>query len=65
MDKKYAPVLPFDGTEADNFEVYDKMTYNCKIDLYQSESPIKLHHSSMVKYYSCKYENKPVRLGGG
>ena len=65
MDKKYAPVLPFDGTATDNFQVYDNMKYNCKIDQYQTESPIKMHHSTMVKYYTCKYEEKPVSLGGG
>ena len=62
MGKEYTPVLPFDGTMNDNFVIYDNTVYKCTVDSYQV--PIKLHHDAMVKYYSCNYEEKPVRIGG-
>lgn len=65
MKKDYAPVLPFDGTQTDKFVIYDQEAYTCHVDLYQTEKPIKLHHNSVVKYYSAKCNSKPVRLGGG
>ncbi|MBR4343314.1 MAG: hypothetical protein IKP88_11550 [Lachnospiraceae bacterium] len=65
MKKDYSPVLPFDGTLNDNFVVYDEVKYECKVDRYQTESPIRLHHKSVVKYYNCAVDEKPVRLGGG
>lgn len=64
MKKEYSPVLPFDATQTDKFLIYDEQTYTCKIERYQTEKPIKLHHQAMVKYYSYNYEQKPVRLGG-
>ncbi|MCR5204452.1 MAG: hypothetical protein K6E47_05310 [Lachnospiraceae bacterium] len=65
MKKEYSPVLPFDGTMEDKFSIYDEEKYTCRVDLYQTEKPIKLHHNSMVKYYSYGVDVKPVRLGGG
>jgi hypothetical protein len=64
MKKEYAPVLPFDATQTDKFVIYDEEKYTCHIDRYQAEKPIKMHHNTMVKYYSCNYDQKPVRLGG-
>ena len=64
MDKEYSPVLPFDCTLNDNFVVYDNVKYECRIDRYQSEAPVSMHHSTMVKYYNCNFEEKPMRLGG-
>ncbi|MBO4782299.1 MAG: hypothetical protein IK014_00715 [Lachnospiraceae bacterium] len=64
MKKEYAPILPFDGSQTDKFEMYDNADYRFGIDMYKDEKPVKLHHNSMIKYYSCKMEDKPVRLGG-
>ena len=64
MGKKYTPILPYDGSLNDNFIVYDDVKYKCNVDLYQTESPVKLHHESVVKYYSCVEEKKPMRIGG-
>lgn len=64
MMKEYTPILPFDATQNDQFVIYDKTTYVCRIDQYQTEKPVKLHHSSMVKYYNCSIDEEPVRLGG-
>ena len=65
MDKEYSPVLPFDCTVNDNFIVYDNVTYRCGIDQYQAERTVKMHHSTMIKYYQCAQEEKPRKLGGG
>jgi len=65
MEKKYSPVLPFDCTVNDSFVVYNNVKYQCNIEKYQTEDPIRLHHNNMVKYYDCKYEDKPMKLGGG
>lgn len=64
MKKEYTTLLPFDGTQNDKFEMYDKAEYKCGLDMYREEKPVKIHHNTMIKYYSCKYEEKPVRLGG-
>lgn len=63
-DKKYTPILPFDGTLADNFMIYDNVTYVCRIDRSSPDSPVKLHHDSMIKYYSYGYSQEPVKIGG-
>lgn len=64
MKKEYTPILPFDATQTDNFEIYEKAEYKFSLDMYREEKPVKLHHNSMIKYYSCNYEAKPVKLGG-
>ena len=56
MKKEYTPLLPFDGTQNDKFEMYDKAEYKCRLDMYREEKPVKIHHNTMIKYYSCKYE---------
>lgn len=61
---EFAPVLPFDGTQADTFSLYDNMVYVCHVDLYQAETPIRLHNSNLIKYYTCNYSTEPVCIGG-
>jgi len=63
-DRSYSPVLPFDGTQNDSFLIYDNERYVCHVDHYKSESQVRLHHNTMVKYYSCKVSEEPVLLGG-
>ncbi len=61
---EFAPVLPYDGSQNDNFTIYDNMKYVCRVDQYQADSPIRLHHNSLKKYYTCKYSSEPVCIGG-
>ncbi len=41
IEKKYTPILPFDGTQMDNFQIYDNVKYTCKID-FQRENVISV-----------------------
>lgn len=62
IEKKYTPILPFDGTQMDNFQIYDNVKYTCKID-FQRENVISMKSGNMVKYYQCN-NTEPVRIGG-
>lgn len=62
-DKKYSPLLPFDGTQMDNFQIYDNVKYTCKLDL-RKENIITMHNENMVKYYECLADQAPVKIGG-
>lgn len=63
-EKKYTPILPFDGTMADSFFIYDNVPYVCRIDRNSPDSPVSMHHESMIKYYSYAYNTEAVKVGG-
>ncbi|MDD5901586.1 MAG: hypothetical protein PUC73_11920 [Lachnospiraceae bacterium] len=61
-EKRYAPLLPFDSTTADNFIIYYPVPYIRDINLIPPEK-IALESGNVVKYYRCQI-TEPVPIGG-
>ena len=49
-EKKYTPLLPYDGCYGENFTTYNTMTYHCDRDICYPN--IKTNTENIVKYYS-------------
>ena len=60
-EKKYTPILPFDGTLNENFIIYDNQTYHQNID-YITPEKVKKDSGNIVKYYRCS-DVKPCYIG--
>lgn len=59
----YMPILPYDSTGFDNFQIYTIKTYTRDLEIAEPVNPLKLHNPNMIKYYRC--ENiEPVKIGG-
>lgn len=61
--KKFTPILPFDSTGFDNFQIYTITTYTRDLEIAEPINPIKLHNPNMIKYYRCE-DVEPVKIGG-
>ena len=59
-DKKYAPLLPYNGTYGENFTTYDTMIYQCDRDA--CHPYVGVDPGNMVKYYSYKLEEDPFTI---
>ena len=51
-DKKYTPILPFDGTIGENFIIYNNQTYHQDIN-YITADNVKKDSGNIIKYYRC------------
>lgn len=60
-DKKYTPILPFDGTIGENFIIYDNQTYHQDIN-YITADHVKKDSGNIIKYYRCS-DIKPCYIG--
>lgn len=60
-EKKYTPILPFDGTLSENFIIYDNQTYHQNIDYVRSEY-VRKDSGNIIKYYRCS-DVKPYYVG--
>lgn len=59
--KKYTPILPFDGTLSENFITYDNLPYHQNMDYIRPEN-IKKDSGNIIKYYRCS-DVKPCYVG--
>lgn len=55
-EKKYTPLLPYDGTYGTSFTTYDTMPYECNRDLCHPN--IVKSTGNIVKYYEYKLEEE-------
>ena len=60
-EKKYTPILPFDGTLNENFTIYDNQIYHQNID-YITPEKVKKDSGNIIKYYRCS-DVKPYYIG--
>ena len=60
-EKKYTPILPFDGTLNENFIIYDNQTYYKNIE-YITPEKVNKESGNIVKYYRCS-DVKPYYIG--
>ncbi len=60
--KKFAPILPYDVTVAENFNIYDSFDYENNRD---QTAPMlhTLETGNVVKYYTCKLTEDDFRIG--
>ena len=58
----YTPLLPFDGTLAENFIIYYPTPYVRDIDLIPPEK-IAMESGNVVKYYTYQL-SEPMPIGG-
>lgn len=61
-EKKFAPILPFEDTVLDNFQIYNSVRYTRDVDLAQ-DSDISKHSPNMIKYYTT-LTKEPIKIGG-
>ena len=61
-EKSYTPLLPFDGTVAENFVIYYPTPYARDINLIPPEK-IAMESGNVVKYYSYQLA-EPTPIGG-
>lgn len=61
-ESKYAPLLPFDSTLADNFVIYYPTAYVRDINLIPPEK-IAMESGNLIKYYRCNI-TEPKPIGG-
>jgi len=62
-DPKYTPILPFDSTGFDNFQIYTPTTYTRDLSIAEDDNPLKMHNPNMIKYFRCE-SVEPVKVGG-
>ena len=62
-NKKYTPLLPYDGTIGQYFSTYDTMTYVCNRDLCHPN--IRMNTENIVKYYTYIVSDEPTLIGSG
>lgn len=61
-EKRYTPLLPFDGTVAENFVIYYPVPYVRDINLIPPEK-IAMESGNVVKYYTYQL-TEPMPIGG-
>ena len=60
--KEYTPILPYDVTLGEHFNIYDNSTYHKDINLCNKET-IHKESGNVLKYFSCKI-TEPYKIGG-
>ena len=55
-EKKYTPLLPFDGTYGQHFTTYENMAYECNRDLCHPN--IVKSTGNIVKYYEYRMDDE-------
>ena len=60
-NKKYTPLLPYDGTIGEYFSTHDTMTYVCNRDLCHPN--IGMSTDNIVKYYTYVVNKEPTLIG--
>lgn len=61
-ETKFAPILPFEDSVLDGFQIYDAVKYTRDVDL-AKDSDISSHSPNMIKYYST-LNSEPIKIGG-
>lgn len=61
-NRTYAPLLPFDSTETENFVIYYPTAYVRDISLIPPEK-IAMESGNVIKHY-CYHTESPVPIGG-
>lgn len=56
-EKKYTPLLPYDGLYGENFTTYQTMAYHCDRDA--CHPFVGVDTGNMVKYYRCNLLEDP------
>ena len=59
-EKKYAPLLPYNGTYGENFTTYDAMPYHCDRDA--CHPYVGVDPGNMVKYFSYRFTEEPFAI---
>lgn len=62
LNRQYAPLLPFNESLYERFQMYDNVSYVRDITLIDEDS-LKLHQPSMIKYFRCDL-GSAVPIGG-
>lgn len=58
----YTPILPYDATLGEHFNMYDNTTYHKDYNLCNKET-IHKESGNVLKYHSCKV-TEPCKIGG-
>ena len=61
-ENNYTPLLPFDGTIAENFVIYYPTPYVRDINLIPPEK-IAMESGNVIKHYRCQI-SEPMPIGG-
>lgn len=60
--KEYTPILPYDVTLGEHFDMYDHKTYHKDNNMCNQDTVHKMS-GNVVKHFSCKIA-KPCKIGG-
>ncbi|MBE5950011.1 MAG: hypothetical protein E7260_00305 [Lachnospiraceae bacterium] len=59
-EKKYTPLLPYDGNYGENFTTYQTMVYHCDRDACYPY--VGTDSGNMIKYYSYQIQESPTPI---